>query len=247
MSRTLARGAGELLVTAGLVVLLFVAWSLWVTGLSASAEQDRLRVALDERWEEPAAATAATTPSDVAPPPDPAVPSGSPEAPAAEPVPRVQPVPTGEALAVLRVPRFGPEYAPVVVEGTGREELRRGPGHLPGTALPGEVGNFVVSAHRTTYGAELRRADELVPGDPLVVETGVSWLVYRVTGSRVVAPTAVEVTLPVPDQPGVAPSRAVLTLTTCHPVFSARERLVVSAELVGATAKDAGPPAVLAA
>ena len=245
MSRTIARGAGELLVTAGLVLLLFVAWSLWFTGLSTSAQQDRLRAALDERWEEPPPAAAPVAAPDPAPAPP--VPSGPTEAPAPEPVPRVHPVPTGEALAVLRVPRFGADYAPVVVEGTGREELRRGPGHLPGTALPGEVGNFVVSAHRTTYGAELRRADELVPGDPLVVETGVSWLVYRVTGSRVVAPTAVEVTLPVPDQPGAAPSRAVLTLTTCHPVFSARERLVVSAELVGSTAKDAGPPAVLAA
>ncbi|WP_063822620.1 MULTISPECIES: class E sortase [Frankia] len=221
----LARGLGELLITAGIVVALFLAYQLWVTDLFAARTQDRLHHQLDQAWRRP---------------PAPRAPAGDRVRPA--PLP---PVDLGDGLAVLRVPRFGRDYSPVVVEGVAAGDLRRGPGHIPGTAMPGQLGNFVVSGHRTTYGKPFSRLDELKVGDPLVVEVRDRYYTYRVTGSEVVTPNRVDVTYPVPKRPGVAPTKDLITLTTCHPKFSASHRLIVYGELVDTTAKSAGvPPAV---
>ena len=124
-------------------------------------------------------------------------------------------------------------------------DLKTGPGHMPGTAMPGQLGNLVVSGHRTTYGAPFSRLDELEVGDPVVVETRDAWFTYTVTGSEIVAPSAVEVAYPVPGQAGATPTRRLMTLTTCHPRYSARQRLIVSAELSATDAKTGPPPAAL--
>ena len=108
-----------------------------------------------------------------------------------------------------------------------------------------DPGNVVLSGHRTTYGAPFERFDELQPGDAVVVETRDTWFTYTVRGSRIVAPTAIEVTYPVPGDRAAVPTRRLLTMTTCHPRFSARQRLVVTAELTATSAKAAGPPAAL--
>ncbi|MGI8681140.1 MAG: class E sortase, partial [Mycobacteriales bacterium] len=134
----------------------------------------------------------------------------------------------------------------VIVEGVARGDLRRGPGHYPGSAMPGQVGNFAVAGHRTTYGAPFGRLDELRPGDAIVLETRASWLTYRVTGTRVVAPNEVAVTAPVPDAPGRQPTQASLTLTTCNPRYSARQRLVVFG-LLAKTVPNAGGSAPVGA
>jgi sortase A len=86
---------------------------------------------------------------------------------------------------VLRIPRLGDwnDRPPVVVEGVSTSDLKKGPGHIPGTALPGELGNVVLSGHRTTYGAPFERFDELRPGDAVVVETRDTWFTYTVTGT----------------------------------------------------------------
>jgi sortase A len=204
------------MLTAGLVLLLFVGYELWGTGRVTAEAQGRLREQLAATWQNPPAAG----------PPAPVV------VPPAGPAPQQQPV-AGAGVAVIRVPRFGPEWSRVVVEGVTPQALRTGPGHYPGTAEFGEVGNAVVSGHRTTYGAPFGRLDELRAGDPVVIETRDQSLRYQVTGSRVVEPGAVEVTLPVPGQRGATPTERLLTLTTCHPEFSARQRLVVSARLTG--------------
>ncbi len=159
------------------------------------------------------------------------------------------PVELGSGIAVLRIPRLGDwnDRPPVVVEGVSTADLKKGPGHIPGTALPGEVGNVVLSGHRTTYGAPFERFDELQPGDAVVVETRDTWFTYTVRGTRIVRPSAVEVTYPVPGDPAVRRRRKrLLTMTTCHPRFSARQRMVVSAELTATDAKSGGPPAALA-
>src|SRR5690606_10957704 len=106
-----------------------------------------------------------------------------------------------------------------------------GIGHYEGTAMPGEVGNFAVAGHRVTYGKPFNRVEELQVGDPLVVQTETTWYVYRVTSTQVVTPRDVQVIAPTPNQPDVAPTVASMTLTTCHPMFSARERFIVHAEL----------------
>jgi sortase A len=151
----------------------------------------------------------------------------------------------GQPWGVLRIPALGAEYRKVVVEGVGVEELKSGPGHYPGTAEAGEVGNVVVSGHRTTYGAPFERFGELTAGMPVVVETRDTWFTYRILTTQIVSPTSVEVTFPVPGQPEATPTQRLLTLTTCHPKYSAKERLIVTAELEATQPKADGEPPVL--
>ncbi|AVV47112.1 class E sortase [Streptomyces sp. ID05-04B] len=121
----------------------------------------------------------------------------------------------GQALAVLRIPRFGPQYAPVVVQGVSQASLRKGPGHFPGTAMPGETGNFALAGHRTGWGQPFNRLPELRKGDAVTVERQGKSATYRVTRTKVVKPTDVGVVLPVPDRPAAEPDKARITLTTC--------------------------------
>ena len=242
--RTALRGLGQTLITLGVVLLLFVVYELQVTGLVTARDQDRLGDALRRSWAEPAARPTAPTPAPSATP-APGMPTASatPAPPAAAPVdlPASPPEPGG-ALAVLHVPSLA-DYDPwVVLEGTSGQVLRSGPGHIRGTALPGEVGNVVLSGHRTTYGAPFARFGELRPGDRVVLETRDRWLTYSVTGTEIVSPTAIEVTYPVPGRRGAAPTERLLTLTTCHPRYSARQRMVVRAVLSDERGKEAGPP-----
>lgn len=227
--RTVVRGLGQTLITVGAVLLLFCVYELWVTNLVTAREQSRLADDLRSSWAEPVQRPAAEASA------------GAVASPVA--------VELGSGVAVLRIPRLGQGWndaPPVVVEGTAVEDLKKGPGRLVGTAQPGEIGNLVISGHRTTYGAPFADLDQLAPGDAVVVESRDRWYTYRVTGTEIVSPSAVEVTLPVPKQPGVAPTEAVLTLTTCHPRYSARERMVVSAVLEQDSAKADGAPPALA-
>jgi sortase A len=237
--RTVLRGTGQTLITLGVVLLLFCVYELKVTNLVTARAQEELADDLRAQWDAPVMALPSPVPS----------PSGAPVAlppPTAAPTP--PPVELGSGLAVLRIPRLGDwnDRPPVVVEGVSTDDLRKGPGHIPGTAMPGEIGNVVLSGHRTTYGAPFERFDELQPGDAVVVETRDTWFTYTVTGTRIVRPTAIEVTWPVPGDRGATPTERLLTLTTCHPRFSARQRMVVSAELTATDAKGAGTPAALA-
>ncbi|REK12392.1 MAG: class E sortase [Actinobacteria bacterium] len=134
-----------------------------------------------------------------------------------------EPPEVGEEFAILRVPRLGLEV--VVFEGVDVETLKKGPGHMPGTALPGQPGNAVLSGHRTTYGRPFFDFDQLRPGDRIEVETAIGTHVYELQEEWfIVEPTDVWVT---DDRLG-----GWLTLTTCHPKFSARQRLIVTAKLI---------------
>jgi sortase A len=223
VARVTTRTIGEILITLGLVVLLFCGYELWFTGVYTQAQQHRLSDELHRNWAEPDKPGHEGRPGDVP----------------------ITDVPLGSGLAVMRIPALGRDYAKVVIEGVGREDLKKGPGHFPGTALPGQIGNFVVSGHRTTYGAPFNRVDELHEGDAIVVETRDTWFTYRVTQLKVVDPDAIEVTLPVPEHPGAVPNKAVLTLTTCNPKYSAKTRLIVFADLAESTPKADGLPAAL--
>jgi sortase A len=128
----------------------------------------------------------------------------------------------GEELAFLRIPKIDVEE--VVFEGVDTETLRKGPGHMPGTPIPGQPGNAVISGHRTTYGRPFFDVDQLEPGDRIEVETAIGTHVYEVRESLIVQPGDVWVT---DARPG-----GWITLTTCNPKFSARERLIVWAEMV---------------
>jgi len=211
---------GELLITLGVLLGLFVVWQLWWTDVAANRQQ--AEVVADLTW--------AVTSDRPAPSPQPSAP---------EPVHRTDPAPVmaepahATTFATLHVPRWGADYLRPISQGTTRQDVLDvlGLGHYEGTAMPGAIGNFAVAGHRTTYGKPLNRIEELVVGDPLVVQTEQAWYVYRVTETLTVGPRQVEVILPVPSQPGVAPTQAVMTLTTCHPMYSARQRYIVHAVL----------------
>lgn len=127
----------------------------------------------------------------------------------------------GIPIAEFRIQKIGLDA--VLFEGVTPPTLKNGPGHMPWTPLPGQPGNAVISGHRTTYGAPFYDLDLLEPGDEIEIDTAIGTHVYTVRETVIVLPTDVWVTDP---RPG-----AWLTLTTCHPKLSARERLIVFAEL----------------
>jgi sortase A len=153
---------------------------------------------------------------------------------------------SGEGLGILHIPALGKDWSWVVVEGVGDDDLARGPGHFPGTAMPGSIGNFAVAGHRATHGEPFANLDRLHAGDEVVVETMNGWLTYEVTWVRILSPSATEVLEPVAGHPGEKATERTLTLVTCNPRWSSTERLVVGASLVERRAADAGPPAAIA-
>ncbi len=132
-----------------------------------------------------------------------------------------EPMPDG-AVARIEIPAVGLDA--YVLEGTEPSQLDRAPGHYPETPLPGESGNACIAGHRTMHGKPFNRLDELEPGDEIVCVTPAGRFTYRVEGTRIVDPTEVSVAGSTDDDR--------LTLTTCHPKRSARQRLVVTALLV---------------
>lgn len=208
--RVLIRGLGELCITAGLILLLFVTYELWGTGRYTHEQQDKLGKEMMRSWA-----------------------SGRPGGGSAAGSGKVttEQVKLGRGLAMIRIPRFGSSYHYVVIEGVSLSDLRKGPGHYPGTQLPGEIGNFVVSGHRTTYSAPFNRVGELKPGDEIDIDTRDGKYVYKVTAKQVVNPTDVQVTAPVPFHPGERATKRMITLTTCHPMYSAAERLIIFGQL----------------
>jgi sortase A len=208
---------GEFLISAGLVLLLFVVWQLWWTDVTANAKQDEIVHDLQREWKSPTLTG-----------PSPGQPKG------------LAQIPIGKSFAFIRIPRFGLDYVKPMLEGTDRSVLRDGVGHYPKTADPGAVGNFAVAGHRTTYGAPFSRLDELKSNDPIVIETRDSWLIYRVDRSTIVPPTQTNVTLPVPEKPEAKPTEKLITLTTCNPKYSARERLIVFGKLAETIKKIPG-------
>ena len=128
----------------------------------------------------------------------------------------------GDPLGRIRVPSIG--ISSVVVAGTDASSLRKGPGHYPGTPLPGTHGTVAIAGHRTTYGAPFRRLDRLGRGDRVELRMPYGTFVYSVERRRIVAPTAVWVTR--------RTSYDRLILSACHPLYSAAKRIVVFARLV---------------
>jgi sortase A len=231
MIRTLARGAGQLLITLGVIVLLFAAYELYGTGLATAHAQHQLSTQLNRQW-----AAGAHQPVRT--------PAGAGHQHPGTPV-----TADGQRLdgvAKLYIPAFGPGWAPrVIVEGVALSDLAIGPGHYPGTALPGQVGNFAVAGHRATHGNGFMALNTLVPGDALVVETRARWYTYTVTGSERVLPTETDVIDPVPHHPGATPTKRLITLTTCDPWYSATHRLIVHGVLTSTQPRGHGRPAAL--
>jgi sortase A len=216
--------------TAAIMLAGAASWQLWLSDVWARVEQERLDRELAAEEENPALVLpAGMTLAGLASAPV------TTEAPVAAPTLPAVPVPqAGEGIGRLVSERAGLDAS--FVAGTATEDLKKGPGWMIGTAMPGSPGNAVISCHRTTYGGPFRRIDRLQAGDTITVSVpGFGDSVYEVRASFVVKPTDVWV--------AAATSGARLTLTTCHPEGSARERLIVQAELVtGPAAAYAAPP-----
>ncbi len=161
---------GELFITAGVIVGLFVVWQIWWTDIGANRGQAVAITQQREAWVDPG--PQAGTPRTDAPP---AFPHTDEE---------------GTVLGIMRIPRFGLDYQYQIAEGKSLENvLDYGSfGHYPDTAFPGEIGNFATAAHRQTYGAPMRAVEDLQIGDAMIVETADAYLVYKVTESYIVWP-----------------------------------------------------------
>ncbi|HEY8474725.1 MAG TPA: class E sortase [Natronosporangium sp.] len=215
--RTGIRGMGEVLIALGGIVLLLFAYQMWGKSAVIADHQDDLNRQLDDLWAGPAA---------------PATEGEEDRERAGQLGP-----PPGDAIARLYIPRIGKYW--VVVEGVGLDDIRYAPGHYPDSAMPGEIGNFAVAGHRNP--ATFWDLDKVQQGDAIVVETRDTWFIYSVTRNHIVTPDAIEVVAPVPGQPGVEPTTAMLTLTTCNPKFDNYERLIVHAQLVDQQPRSADP------
>jgi sortase A len=234
------REIGLALVTAGLVVLLFVAYELVGTNLSEEHSQARLARDFNAAVASVPLPTApsTTTTTTLAPVPSGSAPEGiakrlgwDPTALRPRPTERDPRSPTeelpvtppGGALEHLVIPVIGLDR--YVVQGVAEADLQMGPGHYPGTPLPGQAGNVAIAGHRTTFGAPFFRLNEVHGGDLVYLTDtlGTTW-VYRVVSQFVVAPSDVAVL----DRTRTPE----LTLTTCNPRFEATSRLVVRAVLL---------------
>ena len=225
MRRGLVTGVlGRILLGAGTLILLFVAYQLWGTGIAESHSQDVLR----QRFEAELHAAHGTPPTTSAPSTSSSLASGTTPTTGAGDEPTVGPTirapGEGSPVGFLTIPKIGLDHA-VVIEGTGTDDLRQGPGHYLGTPLPGEAGNAAIAGHRTTYGAPFYNLDRLALGDPIYVQTIQGSFTYTVENSQVVSPSDSAV---VSDT-----TKNELTLTTCNPRFSASTRLIVHANLSG--------------
>ena len=268
-SMRLARVLGAIgrgLISAGVIVLLFVAYQLWGTGIQNAAAQGNLtddfaaqtgldvdgsdteslaelaresqeaigegRVLFDDRSLDDIASNDAE--SEDEPETAELVEQNLDAATNQQIQAKLYPS-AGEAFARINIPAISVDQ--IAVAGVSVEDLRKGPGHYTSTPNPGQAGNAAIAGHRTTYGAPFHRIDELQPNDPIFVQTAQGVFEYRVIGFEdpaggpergyfIVSPSDTWV---LDQQEG----QNILTLTACHPKYSARQRIIVQAELVG--------------
>ncbi|QKJ20994.1 class E sortase [Microbacterium hominis] len=228
---------GEILITIGVITLLYVVWQLWVGDVIYGAQRNAAGQELSQAWAEEYIDTV-PAPTD----------AGEPEPEAEAPVtvdPVILPEPAdAEVFAIMRVPRFGEDYAVEMAGGVSRARTLDpiGIGHYPGTKMPGDVGNFAVAAHRTTWGKPFNQIAELQVGDPIYIETPDGWYTYRFRTLEYVTPNEVEVLLPVPQKLDAAPGTRYMTMTSCSPMYAMTERIVAYSVFDSFTPRSAGAP-----
>jgi sortase A len=219
---------GEILVTAALLTMLFLGWKLWFNDVVVLDQLTAKATVMTHVWDDlNAGADIVADPQPVSPPLFLAPPTA------------------GSTLGVIRIPRFGKNFAVPILEGIGSYVLTQGVGHYPSTQMPGAVGNFAVAGHRTTYGAPFRASEDLREGDSIYVEVKQGWYRYTIISQEVVAPEDVGVLEPYPNHRGEVATERFITLTTCHPIFSAKQRLITLGVLEGWYPREGGTPVEL--
>jgi sortase (surface protein transpeptidase) len=245
-----------------MVVLLFVVYELYVTNIFSAQKQASATTTLDKEWDTVVGAS-----------------SGGPQRA------NHYDLTDGSGIAKIYIPSLGQDYHYTVIEGVSQADLAIGPGHYPGSPLPGQPGDFAIAGHRVGEGAPFNELDLVQSCDAIVIETQADWYVYRMlpkadevagwstgkgatsqcsgidgegrvqplggvyqqtVGQEIVSPDEGDVVAPVPHHNGVqlaaSQQASLLTLTTCHPKFSAKQRLIVHAVLVKDLKKNPSNP-----
>ncbi|MDR2322588.1 MAG: class E sortase [Microbacterium sp.] len=232
---------GELLLTAGVVVLLYAAWQMWIGDIIMSASANDKGQQISQAW--------AKAPAPALPP---VIDDGNGvdgAHPRYEPpvmTPPANGVPWG---AQMHVPRWGSDYNVQIAGGVTRPDtLDHGwIGVYPTSGMPGQPGNFTMAAHRTTWGKPFNQLDKLHLNDAIVIETEQGWYTYRFRTLEYVTPDSVDVLDPVPQEPGVAAGGRYITLTACSPLYSLAERIVAYGVFESFQPRALGAPASLKA
>ena len=200
---------GELFITAGVFVLLFIGWQSWFNSLVMAGQQTSAATAQSKAFL--------------------SEPNPAPTAMPAEP-PVMQPVSAAQPFAVIYIPRLGEGWKRVIRETVDVRAVLNsytaGVGHYSGTPMPGAVGNFAIAGHDSGWGNTFIDLSKLRIGDPIFVQTKDGWYTYAFRNFQYVQPQAVDVLLPVPAHPEASPSDRLITITTCNPPFHAAERLI---------------------
>ncbi|MFD9109917.1 class E sortase [Streptomyces bottropensis] len=225
--RVIVRTVSELCITVGTLIVLFVVYVLFWTGVKADTEMDRQVDLLQDQWAK-----------------QPVRPTSGPGASAAP----ERPAPYTEAkpFALMYIPRLGSTWNKPVLEGTKTDTLKKGLGHYANTTQLGQKGNFAVAGHRRTYGDPFKDFPKLRPGDAVVLSDGTDWFTYVIDkGPFRTLPTDVQVIDPVPTQSGYTRAGRYLTLTTCDPEWGHSHRLVVWGHLDSTQPVESGKPEAL--
>ncbi|WP_030615193.1 class E sortase [Streptomyces sclerotialus] len=245
--RWIVRTFSELCLTVGSLIVLFVLYLLFWTGVRADSAMDGELGALQERWSTGPAATASPHPGGQSPDAGRSAgtsgDSGQAQGEGPPPQPAYQ---DGRPFAVMYIPRFGRDWAKPVLEGTATDTLKKGLGHYARTARLGATGNFAVAGHRRTYGDPFKDFPRLRPGDPVVISDGTTWFTYRIDKRPYrTLPGDIGVIDPVPRKSGYDGPGRYLTLTTCEPEWGHSHRLIAWAHLdATAPVAEGRPPAL---
>ncbi|MFJ2585914.1 class E sortase [Streptomyces sp. NPDC087538] len=231
--RLIVRTFSELCITVGALIVLFVVYVLFWTGVKAADATEGQIDALHSRWAQgPVSAPAPQ--SSPAP--------GKPKAPKESPAPAAYR--DGKPFAMMYIPRFGKGWEWPVLENTEVRTLQKGLGHYSGTARLGATGNFAVAGHRRTYGDPFKDFPKLRPGDAVVLTDGTTWFTYRVDKRPYrTVPSDIGVIDPVPRKSGFDGPGRYLTLTTCDPEWGSSHRLIAWAHLDATRPVSEGKPA----
>lgn len=208
---------GELLITAGILVGLFLGWQVWWNNVVLSGQQTSAAEQQSKKWIDEATSTPRPTPTD-----------GS------KPVSVDPPVMAAPAdydpFAVIYIPRLGADWKRTIRQTVDVEKVLNsytaGVGHYADTQMPGQVGNFAVAGHDSGWGNTFIDLSKLRVGDRIYVQTKDGWYTYVFRNFEYVQPSQVQVIAAVPRHPDVQPVDRLMTITTCNPPFHAGERLI---------------------
>lgn len=234
--------AGEVLVTIGVLVLLYIAWDIWLGDYIVGVQQRQASVQISQQWDRDGGLTGTPTSSPTAAPTD--------SSTIAAPV-DAAPTKNAQDFAMLIVPRFGGDFYRQIAQGVDNASVLQKDGgrigHYASSQMPGAIGNVAIASHRTAFGGAFHNIIDLRVGDSIYIETKSGWYRYVYRNTEYVQPTQIGVIAPVPDQVHVVAADRLLTMTTCNPVLSTKERMAAFAVFADFTPRSAGPPAAIAA